>query len=167
MGANAGISSKGFASSIDDSYTKAKIISKISTLNLSNLYDIKVSVSLGDVLLTGYTDNQLDRFKLLEKVVKTDGVNRVYNEIMINPSVSFKERTEDALFKSRIMTRLLFKSGINSNNFSLDVVGGNVYVIGLADNLAEKNNIENFLTNMNDIPKLITIINLKDKGNKN
>ena len=46
MGANAGISSKGFASSIDDSYTKAKIISKISTLNLSNLYDIKVSVSL-------------------------------------------------------------------------------------------------------------------------
>ena len=167
MGANAGISSKGFASSIDDSYTKAKIISKISTLNLSNLYDIKVSVSLGDVLLTGYTDNQLDRLKLLEKVVKIDGVNRVYNEIMINPSVSFKERTEDALFKSRIMTRLLFKSGINSNNFSLDVVGGNVYVIGLADNLAEKNNIENFLTNMNDIPKLITIINLKDKGNKN
>ena len=59
------------------------------------------------------------------------------------------------------MTRLLFKSGINSNNYSLDVVGGNVYLIGLAENLDEKNNIESFLDKMNDIPKLVTIINLR------
>ena len=33
---------------------------------------------------------------------------------------------------------MLFKSGINSNNYSLDVVGGTVYAIGLAENLEEK-----------------------------
>ena len=120
-----------------------------------------MSVSLGDVLLTGYTNNQINRLKLVEQVSKTEGVKKVYNEIIINPSVSLRERTEDTLFRSRLMTRLLFKSGINSNNYSLDVVGGNVYLIGLAENLDEKNNIESFLDKMNDIPKLVTIINLR------
>ncbi len=43
------------------------------------------------------------------------------------------------------ITRLLFKSGINSNNFSVDVVDGEVYVIGLADNINEKTEVERFL----------------------
>ena len=59
------------------------------------------------------------------------------------------------------MTRLLFKSGINSNNYSLDVVGGTVYAIGLAENLDEKTTFEKFLSEMKDIPKLVTIINIK------
>ena len=62
------------------------------------------------------------------------------------------------------MTRLLFKSGINSNNYSLDVVGGTVYAIGLAENLDEKMSFEKFLSEMKDIPKLVTIINIKNKG---
>ena len=62
----------------------------------------------------------------------------------MTPQFHYVERAEDALFESRLMTRLLFKSGINSNNYSLDVVGGTVYAIGLAENLEEKNNVENF-----------------------
>ena len=68
---------------------------------------------------------------------------------------------KDAVFESRLMTRLLFKSGINSNNYSLDVVGGTVYAIGLAENLDEKTKIEDFLSKMQDIRKLVTIINIK------
>ena len=142
MTANAGISSKGFSASVDDTFLKTKILTKISTENLSNLTDIAVSVSLGEVLLTGYSSDQISRLKLVENVMKTEGVKKVYNEVQINPTVSFTDRTEDALFESRLMTRMLFKSGINSNNFSLDVVSGNVYIIGLADNLEEKTTVE-------------------------
>ena len=65
--------------------------------------------------------------------------------------MSFTDRTEDALFESRLMTRMLFKSGINSNNFSLDVVSGNVYIIGLAENLEEKITVEKLFSEMDDI----------------
>ena len=85
----------------------------------------------------------------------------MYNEIQIQQNVTINERAEDALFESRLMTRLLFKSGINSNNYSLDVVGGKVYAIGLAENIEEKNILEAFLRDMDDIPKLITIVNVK------
>ena len=166
MTANAGISSKGFSASVDDTFLKTKIVSKISTENLSNLTGISVSVSLGEVLLTGYSDDQISRLKLVENVMKTEGVKKVYNEVQINPSVSISERTEDALFESRLMTRMLFKSGINSNNFSLDVVSGNVYIIGLADNLEEKTTLERFFSEMDDIRNLITIINIKKKDEK-
>ncbi len=164
LAANAGISSKGFAASVDDSFLKAKIVAKISSLKVTNISNITVSVSLGEVLLTGYSDNQINRLKLVENVWKVEGVKEVFNEIKIESDVSISERTEDVLFESRLMTRLLFKSGINSNNYSLNVVGGDVYVIGLAENLEEKATIEKFLENMNDIPKLVTIINVKKKG---
>ena len=166
MTANAGISSKGFSASVDDTFLKTKILTKISTEKLSNLTDISVSVSLGEVLLTGYSSDQISRLKLVENVMKTEGVKKVYNEVQINPTVSFTDRTEDALFESRLMTRMLFKSGINSNNFSLDVVSGNVYIIGLADNLEEKTTVERFFSEMDDIRKLITIINIKKKDEK-
>ena len=161
MAANAGISSKGFSASVDDSFLKAKIIGKLSSLKLSNISDITVSTSLGEVLLTGYSSNQVNRLKIVESVWENDGVKKIYNEIKISSSVNFSERTEDAFFESRLMTRLLFKSGINSNNYSLDVVGGTVYAIGLAENLDEKTTFEKFLSEMKDIPKLVTIINIK------
>ena len=166
MTANAGISSKGFSASVDDTFLKTKILTKISTEDLSNLTDIAVSVSLGEVLLTGYSSDQINRLKLVENVMKTEGVKKVYNEVQINPTVSFTDRTEDALFESRLMTRMLFKSGINSNNFSLDVVSGNVYIIGLADDLEEKTTVERFFSEMDDIRKLITIINIKKRDEK-
>ena len=77
------------------------------------------------------------------------------------------DKTDDAIFESRIMTRLLFKSGINSNNYSIDVVNDTVYAIGLAENLEEKTSLEQFLENMKDIPKLVSIINLKKRENNN
>jgi len=166
MTANAGISSKGFSASVDDTFLKTKILTKISTENLSNLTDISVSVSLGEVLLTGYSGDQISRLKLVENVMQTEGVKKVYNEVQINPSVSFSEKTEDALFESRLMTRMLFKSGINSNNYSLDVVAGNVYIIGLSENLEEKTIVEKFFSEMDDIRNLVTIINIKKKDAK-
>ena len=159
--ANAGISSKGFSASVDDSFLKAKIIASITNLKISNLTDITVNVSLGDVLLTGYCNDQLSRLTIVQNVIKIDGVRTVYNEIKIESEFSMAERAEDVLFESRLMTRLLFKSGINSNNFRLDVFGGSVYIIGLAEDLEEKIILESFLEGMNDIPKLITIINIK------
>ena len=64
------------------------------------------------------------------------------------------------LFETKIKNRLLFKKGIYSNNYSVDVVNGTVYVMGVATNLNEKNNIDNFLKEMDDIKALVTIISI-------
>lgn len=160
MVGNAGISSKGFKSSFNDSYIKTKIVTNISTLDIDNLPNVSVNVSNGKVLLTGYIDNHNKRLEIVKNVWNIDGVKEIINELKINDTVSISDRASDLLFKTKINSQLLFKSGINSNNYNVDVVDGEVYIIGLADNLEEKIEVEKLLSNLEGISKLITIIDI-------
>ena len=163
---NASTSTRGFSASIDDTVLMTKIITKISGIELKNFTDITVSVVDGQVLLAGNIESQKKRLELIKKVWKIDGIKNIYNEINIGSSLTLSERADDLLFETRIKNRLLFKSGIFSNNYSVDVVNGNVYVMGTASNFDEKTKLENFLREMKDIKKLITIVSLPKKNSK-
>ena len=160
---NASTSTRGFSASIDDTVLMTKIITRISGIELKNFTDITVSVSHGHVLLAGNVESQSKRLELVQEVWKTDGVKNVYNEMSLGSSPTFSEMADDLLFETRIKNRLLFKSGVYSNNYSVDVVNGNVYVMGTASSFDEKTTLENFLSEMKDIKKLITIVSLPKK----
>lgn len=157
---NAGTSSKGIKKSFSDTYIKTKILAKISLLDIKNIANISVSVSRGTVLYTGYVMSAEKRLLIIKKTWEVEGVKKIINELKIDDDVPLSKRTNDFILRSKISTRLLFKSGINSNNFSVDVVDGEVYVIGLADGINEKTEVESFLSSMTDIKKLITIIEI-------
>ena len=163
---NATTSTRGFSGTIEDTYLMSKIVSKITLMKLSNFSNITVSVNNGKVLLAGNIENQEKRLELTKKVWWIDGVEEVYNELEIGPPISFSEKTEDFIFEAKIEKRLLFEPGIFSNNYSVDVVNGNVYVMGISSDIEEKTKVENFLNNMNDIKKLILLVdipkNIKD-----
>ena len=157
---NAGTSSKGIKKSFSDTYLKTKVLAKISLLDIKNITNISVNVSRGTILYTGYVMSAEKRLLIVKKTWEVEGVKKIINELKIDDDVPLSRRTNDFILRSKISTRLLFKSGINSNNFSVDVVDGEVYVIGLADNINEKAEIEKFLSGMTDIKKLITIIEI-------
>ena len=163
---NATTSTRGFSGTIEDTYLMSKIVSKITLMKLSNFSNITVSVNNGNVLLAGNIENQEKRLELIKKVWWIDGVEEVYNELEIGPPISFSEKTEDFIFEAKIEKRLLFEPGIYTNNYSVDVVNGNVYVMGISSDIEEKTKVENFLNNMNDIKKLILLVdihkNIKD-----
>jgi len=160
MVGNAGISSKGFKSTFNDSYIKTKIVTKISILSIDNLHNVSVNVSKGKVLLTGYIDNFQERLEIVKNIWNIEGVKEIINELKIDDTVSISDRASDLLFKTKINSQLLFKSGINSNNYNVDVVDGEVYIIGLADNLEEKIEVEKLLSNIEGVSKLVTIIDI-------
>ena len=161
MVGNASTSTRGFSASIEDTFLMTKIITKISGIELKNFTDITVSVSYGHVLLAGNIENQSKRLELIKEVWKIDGVEKnIYNEMNIGLLQQFSERADDLLFETRIKNRLLFKSGVYSNNYSVDVVNGNVYVMGTASSFEEKTTLENYLNEMKDIKKLVTIVSL-------
>ena len=157
---NAGTSSKGIKKSFSDTYIKTKILAKISLLDIKNIANVTVNVSRGTILYTGYVISAEKRLLIVKKTWEVEGVKKIINELKIDDDVPLSQRTNDFILRSKINTRLLFKSGINSNNFSVDVVDGEVYVIGLADNINEKTEVERFLSGMTDIKKLITIIEI-------
>ena len=161
---SASTSARGFSGTIEDTYLMSKIVSKITLMKLSNFSNITVSVVNGKVLLAGNIENQEKRLELIKKVWWIDGVKEVYNELEIGPPISFSEKTEDFIFEVKIKNRLLLEPGIFSNNYSVDVVNGNVYVIGISSNIEEKTKIENFLKNMNDIKKLILLVDIPKRN---
>ena len=163
---NASTSTRGFSATIDDTVLMTKVISKISGIQLKNFTDITVSVSHGHVLLAGNVESQKKRLELIKEVWKIEGVKNVYNEMFLGSPPTLSERADDLLFETRIKNRLLFKSGVYSNNFSVDVVNGNVYVMGTASSLDEKATLENYLNEMKDIKKLVTIVSLPKKNEK-
>ena len=65
------------------------------------------------------------------------------------------------IFEAKIENRLLFEPGIYSNNYSVDVVNGNVYVMGISSDIEEKTKIESFLNSMNDIERLILLVDIQ------
>ena len=135
-------------------------------MKLSNFSNITVSVVNGRVLIAGNIENQKKRLELIKKVWEVDGVKEIFNEIEIGLERSFSEKTEDFIFETKVENRLLLEPGIYSNNYSVDVVNGNVYIMGISSNIEEKTKIENFLNKMTDIKKLILLIDL-EKNNKN
>ena len=157
---NATTSTRGFSGTIEDTYLMSKIVSKITLMKLSNFSNITVSVVNGKVLLAGNIENQEKRLELIKKVWWIDGVKEVLNELEIGPRTSFSEKAEDFVFEAKIEKRLLFEPGIFSNNYSVDVVNGNVYVMGISSDIEEKTKVENFLNNMNDIKKLILLVDI-------
>ena len=157
---SASTSTRGFSGTIEDTYLMSKIVSKITFMKLSNFSNITVSVINGNVLLAGNVQNREKRLELIQKVWEIEGVEEIYNEVEIGPQNSITEKTEDFVFEAKIENRLLFEPGIFSNNYSVDVVNGNVYVMGISSDIEEKTKIENFLNNMNDIKKLILLIDI-------
>ena len=157
---SASTSTRGFSGTIEDTYLMSKIVSKITLMKLSNFSNITVSVINGKVLLAGNIENQEKRLELIKKVWWVDGVNEVLNELEIGPRTSFSEKAEDFVFEAKIEKRLLFEPGIFSNNYSVDVVNGKVYVMGISSDIEEKTKVENFLNNMNDIKKLILLVDI-------
>ena len=157
---NATTSTRGFSGTIEDTYLMSKIVSKITLMKLSNFSNITVSVNNGKVLLAGNIENQEKRLELIKKVWWIDGVKEVLNELEIGPRTTFSEKAEDFVFEAKIEKRLLFEPGIFSNNYSVDVVNGKVYVMGISSDIEEKTKVENFLNNMNDIKKLILLLDI-------
>ena len=157
---SASTSARGFSGTIEDTYLMSKVVSKITLMKLSNFSNITVSVINGKVLLAGNIENQEKRLELIKKVWWIDGVKEVLNELEIGPRISFSEKAEDFVFEAKIEKRLLFEPGIFSNNYSVDVVNGKVYVMGISSDIEEKTKVENFLNNMNDIKKLILLVDI-------
>tara|TARA_B100000212_G_scaffold221584_1_gene167876 strand:+ start:1 stop:606 length:606 start_codon:yes stop_codon:yes gene_type:complete len=157
---SASTSTRGFSGTIEDTYLMSKVVSKITLMKLSNFSNITVSVINGKVLLAGNIENQEKRLELIKKVWWIDGVKEVLNELEIGPRTSFSEKAEDFVFEAKIEKRLLFEPGIYTNNYSVDVVNGKVYVMGISSDIEEKTKVENFLNNMNDIKKLILLLDI-------
>jgi osmotically-inducible protein OsmY len=123
---------------------------------------VDMSVIEGRVVLTGSVINPQTRIDAARLAWQADGVKDVTNEIQVEDQSGIVDMARDAWIATKLKSRLLVDSGVKSINYSIDVVNGTVYLMGIAQNEDELKRVENHARDMHYVRSVVNYVRLKD-----
>ena len=91
-----------------------------------------------------------------------EGVNEVINEVQISNDEDILDYADDLIMKTKINAKLLLDKNILNLNYSVEVVNGIVYLIGIAQSQEELNSVINISENTYGVQNVISYVRLKD-----
>lgn len=142
------------------------IRAKINALWLEHsdalLTSADISISEGRVLLTGTVPTQQMRVDAVRLAWKAAGVKEVINEIQVTSSHGTSGFARDSWISTKLKTRLTLDSQIVSINYSIDTVGGTVYLMGIAQNAAELERVRNHARQIKYVRRIVSHVIMKN-----
>ena len=94
----------------------------------------------GRVLLTGHVADRETAERAVALVRRVAGVRETIDELRAD-ELSLLDRLRDRWIDARLGLRLFGDGGVNSVDFHVSVVGGFVYVLGIARDRAERDRV--------------------------
>ena len=85
----------------------------------------------GILLLTGEIDDEQIKQEVVAHMNSIQGVRQVVDETTITGKTALLARTHDAWISSKVKSRLLIKTGIDSNRVKVITTRGTVYLMGI------------------------------------
>jgi osmotically-inducible protein OsmY len=89
-------------------------------------------------------------------------VNEVINEIQISNDEGILDYADDLVMKTKINAKLLLEKNILNLNYSVEVVNGIVYLIGIAQDQKELDAVTEISKNTYGVTSVINYVRLKD-----
>jgi osmotically-inducible protein OsmY len=154
---------------IDDAAIESQInASYIAQKDKEFFVDIDVDAYEGRVLLTGDAPTKEASIKAYNLAWEAKGVKEVINEIKIVPKVKFspRELASDTWISTQIESRLLFTKGISNQNFSIETIRGDVYIMGTAKDRAELEAVTDIASQVPGVNKVTSYARIKGQGNR-
>lgn len=152
---------RGFEASVDDT----KIKTDINTAYIGNGFtlfnEVTVSVVEGRVMLTGSVEKPKTRVDAVKLAWQTAGVRQVIDEIQVSQQAGISSATKDALIADKLKSQMMFDSDIKSINYTVDMVNGVVYLIGIAQDQKELNRVIALARGISDVKKVVNHVMLK------
>jgi osmotically-inducible protein OsmY len=124
-----------------DSWIKLQINESWFRYDVETFAKLSTRVNQGRVLLTGVVQDPEDRVEAVRLVWQVPGVKQVINEIRVAKSTGIKGFVQDGWITSRLRAQLTLDRSVQSINYSIDTVQGIVYLMGVARNQAELNQV--------------------------
>ena len=117
------------------------------------------------MLLTGVLDTAEMRARAVRLAWKAEGVVEVINEIELGDTSGLKGYGRDKWIIAQLKSRLLFDKEVSSINYSIDVVRGKVFLIGIAQNTQELDRVLNHARSINYVRKVVSYVRIKRVNN--
>ena len=153
---------RSFNNFVEDTIILAQLKNAYFSNNEKIFFNVSVEVTEGRVLLTGSVEQIDERIEATKLAWGIEGVNEVINEIQISNDEGILDYADDLIMKTKINAKLLLDKDILNLNYSVEVVNGIVYLIGIAQSQEELNSVINISENTYGVQNVISYVRLKD-----
>jgi osmotically-inducible protein OsmY len=158
---------RGFESSVDDTKIKADITAAYVDNGFTLFNEVTLTVTEGRVVLTGSVEKPETRIDAVKLAWQTAGVRQVLDEIQVTSEAGFASAAQDAWIANKLRTRLMFDGDVKNINYTVDVVNGVVYLMGIAQDQAEMDRVIATARDISDVKKVVNHVVLKSDPRRN
>lgn len=122
---------------------------------------LDMTVKEGRVLITGVVQKPQQRVDAVRLAWQAPGVKQVLNEITVSESEGISGYARDTLIVTQVRAKLTFDKNIYSINYSIECVGGVVYLMGVAQSQEELDLAINHARNVSYVQRVVSYVRLK------
>jgi len=159
--ATAAAQERGFRTAVNDTVIRARINDLWFTHSVDLYKDVSLQIVEGRVLLTGQVPNAKVREDAVRLTWKAKGVREVINEIQVTSESGIVSYSRDVWITAQFKSKMVLDKQVSSINYSVETVGGIVYLIGIAQNQAELDRVVNHARNLKYVRRVVSYVLLK------
>ena len=153
---------RSFNNYVEDTIILAQLKNEYFSNNENIFFQVSVDVIEGRVMLTGIVEQIDERIEATKLAWGIKGVNEVINEIQISNDEGILDYADDLVMKTKINAKLLLEKNILNLNYSVEVVNGIVYLIGIAQDQKELDAVIEISKKTYGVTSVISYVRLKD-----
>jgi osmotically-inducible protein OsmY len=118
--------------------------------------DLNLQIYEARVLVTGVVKDPQVRSDAIQLVWKSGKVKEVINEVeVLEQGTGIVDYARDTAISTELKARLLFAKEVNSINYSVEVVNGSVYFLGIARNQGELDRAVDIARNIKNVKRVV------------
>ncbi len=155
-------SERGVSGTAQDIKIKALISDKWFKYDLATFAKLNLTVNDGRVLITGIVQDPDHRVEAVKLAWQVEGVTQVINEIRVADSEGVPGYVRDQWISTRLRTAMTFDREIHSINYSIDTVGGTVYLMGSARHQQELNKVIELARTIPHVQQVVNYVRMAD-----
>jgi len=150
----------GIKRAVSDGAIKLKINEAWFNYDVNTFAKLKTKVNQRRVLITGVVQDPQDRVEAVRLAWQVNGVEQVINEIRVAESKGITGFVKDGYITTRLRTQLTFDRQVQSINYSIDTVQGVVFLMGVAQNQAELNQVIETARMISGVKQVVSYVKL-------
>jgi osmotically-inducible protein OsmY len=126
------------------------------------LLKVGTTVYEGRVMLTGQVKDPKVQADAVRLAWTVPGVADVLNEIQVVPGGSVIDSARDAWITAQLKSKLTFDEEVYAINYTMETVGGTVYVMGIAQNRTELARVIGHARSIDHVQRIVEHVRVKD-----
>ena len=161
-GVSIALDPRSLGTQIDDSIMQQNLRARLITADKSYIISVKTKILDGRIFLTGKVNSVEDKLNITKLAWEIKGARSVKNDLQIKEKFNFKRSAKDLLITSQLRTALIGSKKIKSVNYNIDTYKKKIYVYGIAQNKAERDEVIKEAKQILDVEDVVISIFLVD-----